>query len=132
MPATRIVCRALALATSKNQSVRLERRPTSQVGTIGGLRDLAVFVRAASIVPARQNYSNQRACRVRFTPIAKADLRTRSCPLWVSKADMCSAKTHVRYGPKRRHGWAIVPSGQELTCSMLDVRAAPIVLRLRA
>jgi len=68
MRATRIVCRALALAISKNQSVNLERRPTSQVGSIDGLKDLAVFVRVASIVPARQNYANQRARRVRFTP----------------------------------------------------------------
>jgi len=150
MPATRIVCRALALATSKNQSVRLERRPTSQVGTIGGLRDLAVFVRAASIVPARQNYSNQRACRVRFTPNSESGFahevmsalgiksrhvqRKNPCPLWTkkapwlsnrsigSRADMLDARC-----PRRAHRPAIASIVSALDDERADRKVSPNV-----
>ena len=82
-----------------------------------------MFVRVTSVVPtsrARENYSNQRACRVRFTPNSdresgfphkvmsalpqKADMcGTARDVCFGSKADMCSAKRHVRSYPESGH-----------------------------
>ena len=64
-----------------------------------------MFVRVTSVVPtsrARENYSNQRACRVRFTPNSDRESGfahevMSALPL---KADMCGALAYVCFGPE--------------------------------
>ena len=63
-----------------------------------------MFVRVTSVVPtsrARENYSNQRACRVRFTPNSdrESGFPRKVMSALPSKADVCGANRHVCFGP---------------------------------
>ena len=63
-----------------------------------------MFVRVTSVVPtsrARENYSNQRACRVRFTPNSdrESGFPHKVMSALPPKADMCGATRDVCYGP---------------------------------
>jgi len=63
-----------------------------------------VFVRVTSVVPtsrACENYSNQRACRVRFTPNSdrESGFPHKVMSALPPKADMYSALAYVCFGP---------------------------------
>ena len=63
-----------------------------------------MFVRVTSVVPtsrARENYSNQRACRVRFTPNSdrESGFPHKVMSALPPKADMCGATRDVRFVP---------------------------------
>ena len=64
-----------------------------------------MFVRVTSVVPtsrARENYSNQRACRVRFTPNSdrESGFPHKVMSALPPKADMCGATRDVCFWPK--------------------------------
>jgi hypothetical protein len=79
-----------------------------------------VFVRVTSVVPtsrARENYSNQRACRVRFTPNSdrESGFPHKVMSALPQKADMCGTARDVCFGPKADMGfpsWSACLLGQ--------------------
>ena len=81
-----------------------------------------MFVRVTSVVPtsrARENYSNQRACRVRFTPNSDRESGfscTRLCLLYPPKRTSKSCVDH----PGSNACW--VSAKDELSLSLLQVR----------